>query len=128
MHDSTYSMQISVTKLAWLLNDTYSEPNPGNIYLIVYIQAKNLGPDSVRSFGSPDFQVVDSAGIVHDYTYLSATMNTCRLDSVDIIPNGILEGCVTFEVPETGEIQLLFAPFRNEGLVQGRYLAFILRK
>ena len=127
-HDSTYSMQISVTKLAWLLNDTYSEPKPGNIYLIVYIQAKDLGPGSVRSFGSSDFQVVDSAGIVHEPTIQSATMNTCRLDTVDIIPNGVIEGCVTFEVPVTGEIQLLFAPFRNEGLVQGRYLVFILRR
>lgn len=128
IHDTTYSMQISVTKLAWLLHDTYANPKPGNIYLIVYIQARNLGPGSVRAFGAPDFQVLDANGIVHDYTYLSATMNTCRLDTEDIIPNGVIEGCVTFEVPETGEIQFLFAPFRNEGLVQGRYLSFILRK
>jgi len=82
---------------------------------------------AVESFGPSVFQVLDSNGIVHDYDILPSTMDTCHLEYVDIIPNGVLEGCVAYEVPETGKLEFIYAPYQYEGLKPGRYLSFIVR-
>jgi hypothetical protein len=127
IYDSQYSMEISVNDVDWIKSESYNEPKTGNMYVTVYIKAKNLGPGPVRSFGYGSFQVLDGNGIIHDEDFLSSSEN-CRLDIVDMIPNAVLEGCVSFEVPKTGKVDFIYAPFQYEGLQPGRYLAFTIRE
>ena len=35
--------------------------------------------------------------------------------------------CVSFEVPAQGSVELIYAPYKYEGLKVGRYLRFELR-
>lgn len=127
LHEASYTMEITVRDMKWLNADGYKKPKPGNIFLVVYLTAKNLGPSAVDSFGPFVFQVLDANGIVHDYDILPSTMDTCHLEYVDIIPNGALEGCVAYEVPKAGKLEFIYAPYQYEGLKPGRYLSFIVR-
>ncbi len=51
----------------------------------------------------------------------------CEMDSVDLMANGSVSGCFGFEVPISGELELIYAPYKYEGLEPGRYLSFKLR-
>lgn len=124
--DTYFSLEVTVNSVKWLTSDTYQTPKTGNIYLIVYFIAKNLGPSSVQSIGSSDFQIVDSNGLVHDYTYIPSA-ETCQLDSVDMLPNGLYESCDGFEVPRMGKLEFIYAPYKNSPLDPGRYLSIIVR-
>ena len=126
--DESFTMEITLSDVKWSKSESYKEPKPGNIYVTVYITAINQGPDVVRYFGRSDLEVLDSNGLIHDYELLSSTMDTCLIESVDIMPGGKLEGCVSFEVPNEGRIELIYAPYRYEGLKPGRYLSFIIRE
>lgn len=127
LRDSNYTMNLIVKDVIWKTSDDYKEPKQGNIFVTVSIEANNLGPGSVRSFGSSDFQVLDENGILRDYELLPSTDDTCRLERVDMIDGAKLEGCVSFEVPKDGNIQFIYAPYRYEGLQEGRYLSFEIR-
>jgi hypothetical protein len=125
--DSRYTAEVTVTDVEWYKGGSYDQPKSGSIHAIVHIQFQNNGPGSIRSIGSGDFQALDASGVVHDYEFLSATED-CRLDIVDLMAGGHLEGCVAFEVPEEGRIEFIYAPYRYEGLEPGRYLSFVLRE
>ena len=127
LRDSNYTMNLIVKDVIWKTSDDYKEPKQGNIFVTVSIEANNLGPGSVRSFGMSDFQVLDENGILRDYELLPSTDDTCRLERVDMIDGAKLEGCVSFEVPKDGNIQFIYAPYRYEGLQEGRYLSFEIR-
>ncbi len=98
------------------------------MYVVVDLEIKNLGPGALRSIGLSDFQVKDAKGAIRDYTMLPSFYETCQIETVDLIANGSTEGCISFEVPETGSIELIYAPFQYEGLQPGRYLSFVLRE
>ncbi len=121
-----FSLEVTATDVKWLTSDTYQTPKTGDIYLIVYFKAKNLGPDSVQSIGSSDFQILDSNGLVHDYTYIPSA-DTCQQDSVDMLPNGEYVSCDGFEVPRIGKLEFIYAPYKNEPLNPGRYLSITIR-
>jgi hypothetical protein len=52
----------------------------------------------------------------------------CRLRDVDLTPNSRATGCIAFEVPKEGKIQVVYAPYHYEGLKEGRYLGFTIRE
>ena len=112
--------------IEWLRRDTYDEPKPGHVFVMVHLRVSNLGPGASRSIGIWDFQVLDANGAVRDYELMSAAMD-CLLESVDLTVGGSIEGCISFEVPDQGKVDLIYAPFRYEGLEPGRYLSFNLR-
>ena len=124
--DTYFSLEITVTDVKWLISDNYSTPKTGNVFLIVYLKAKNLGPDSAQSVGSLDFQILDSNGLVHDHDFLSSAQ-PCQLDYVDMLPNGTFEGCDAYEVPRNGKLEFIYAPYKNDPLSPGRYLAIVVR-
>jgi hypothetical protein len=51
----------------------------------------------------------------------------CDLGMVDLVAGGTISGCVVFEVPETGSLELIYAPYQFGNLEPGRYLSFQLR-
>jgi hypothetical protein len=125
-HDESFSMQVTLKSIEWLRRDTYDEPKSGHIFVIVQLRVANLGPGASRSVGIWDFQVLDANGAVRDYELTSSAMD-CLLESVDLTVGGAIEGCVSYEVPDQGRVDLIYAPFRYEGLEPGRYLSFNLR-
>jgi len=128
IHESQYSVEITLKGIHWLNKDQHREPRTGNVYVVVDLEIKNLGPGALRSIGLSDFQVKDAKGAIRDYTMLPSFYETCQIETVDLIANGSTEGCISFEVPETGSIELIYAPFQYEGLQPGRYLSFVLRE
>ena len=128
LHDSEYSAEITLKGVRWLTEDQYDTPRPGNVYVVVDLEIRNLGPGAVRSFGLFDFQIKDPKGAIRDYTMLPSFFHSCQIETVDLVASGSTEGCASFEVPQEGRIELIYAPFRFEGLTPGRYLSFVLRE
>lgn len=127
VHDSTYSVELTLQNVEWFTEDTYDEPKEGYIYVVAHIKLTNLGPGELRSVGLYDFQILDENGVVRDYEMLSKTIDTCQIETVDLMVNGKVEGCATFEVPLVGKMELIYAPYNYEGLEPGRYISFFIR-
>jgi len=127
LHDAKYTMEVTLQGVRWSGGDKYSQPKVGNIYAIVDVQFKNLGPSTSRYVGMDDLQVLDANGrlIEDDYETL---IRDCDFETVDLIAGGSAEGCFLFEVPTEGRLELIYAPYRYEGLEPGRYLSFVLRE
>lgn len=126
LQDETYNIEVGLGGTRFLQQSGFQEAKPDHTFVVVDISITNLGPGSLNSIGSFDFQVRDANNALRDYTYLTETDN-CRLELVDLMPGGSISGCVAFEVPASGNLELIYAPYRYEGLVEGRYLSFKLR-
>ena len=125
--EESFTMEITLSDVDWTKSESYKDPKPGNIYVTIYLMAINQGPDVVRYIGRSDFEVLDSNGLIHDYELLSSK-DTCLIESVDIMPGGKLEGCVSFEVPKEGRIEFIYVPYLTDSFKPGRYLSFIIRE
>jgi hypothetical protein len=126
LHDEDFSMEVTLKSIDWLRRDTYNEPRPGHVFVIVHLRIVNLGPGASRSISDMDFQVLDANGALRGTDLVMAAID-CRLGLVDLTVGGSVEGCAGFEVPDQGKVDLIYAPFRYEGLEPGRYLSFNLR-
>ncbi|HVM72420.1 MAG TPA: hypothetical protein VMT91_11730, partial [Anaerolineales bacterium] len=56
--DTDFSLEVTVKDTKWLTSDGFETPKDGDIYLIVYLMAVNLGPGSIQSIGPSDFQIL----------------------------------------------------------------------
>lgn len=126
LHDEDFSMEVTLKSIDWLRRDTYDEPRPGHVFVVVHLRIVNLGPGASRSISDMDFQVLDANGALRGTDLVMAAID-CRLGLVDLTVGGSVEGCAGFEVPDQGRVDLIYAPFRYEGLEPGRYLSFNLR-
>ena len=126
--DESYTAQISLTGVRFDSGDEFSRPKQGYVYVIVDISVKNLGPNVMRSVGWNDFQVYDANGVLRDSEDWLPDTDDCWLEIVDLTPGGSVSGCVGFEVPTDGALELIYAPYQYEGLQQGRYLSFTIRR
>jgi Domain of unknown function (DUF4352) len=124
--DTDFSLELTVNDTKWLTSDGFETPKDGDIYLIVYLMALNLGPGSIQSIGPSDFQILDNNGVIHDYDYIYSA-KSCVLDDVDMMSSGKFEGCVSFEVPRIGKLEFIYAPYKIDPLSPGRYLAIVVR-
>lgn len=127
LRDETYSFQVGLNDVKWSNGDRFLPPKQGNTYLIAYISVKNLGPGSAFSISSLDFQVKDANGALRSSALLVPAGFDCSLPFVDLTAGGSVEGCVSFEVPTTGRLEFIYAPFKYEGLKPGRYVSFVIR-
>jgi hypothetical protein len=124
--DESFSTQISVNEVRYSTGDDFSQPKKGYVFVIVDATIKNLGPDPMRSTGPYDFQLRDAGGALRDTTFVPETRD-CQMDLVDLGANGSITGCFGFEAPDTGSLELIYAPYKYEGLEPGRYLSFKIR-
>ena len=89
--------------------------------------ANNLGPGTIHNISVDDFETLDNNGAILKYSF-SATTKDCGYDYVDLMPNGTAQFCTTFEVPQEGKLEFIYAPYQYETLTSGRYLSFIIRQ
>jgi hypothetical protein len=122
-----YSLEITLKSFRWSNGESYETPQPGYVYVVAQVNIKNLGPGSRSFIGPNHLQVMDANRAVYDYTIVSHLTEDCYRRSVDLAAGGSVEGCVAFEVPATGRIDLIFAPYQYDNLGPGRYLSFNLR-
>ncbi|MCX6015153.1 MAG: DUF4352 domain-containing protein [Chloroflexales bacterium] len=103
----------------------YSKPRTGNQFLIFNMTITNLGP-STADATMYMFHVLDSNGRLLDYDYESR-IRDCAIDSVTLLPGGTTSGCTLFEVPSSGRLEIVYAPYENNQFAPGRYLKWVIR-
>jgi len=129
LRDESYTAQISLHEVRFHSGSEYAKPKQGYVYVIVDVTVKNLGPDLMRSVSSyGNFQIRDANGALRDTALVVPGVIDCQLEPVDLTPNGSVSGCVGFEVPMTGTLELIYAPYQYEGLEPGRYLSFTIQQ
>lgn len=126
--DEEYTVQITVRNVNFSSGSGLDKPRSGNVYVVVYVSVQNMGPGTIHSLYTSDFQVKDANGVVRNEDYIYSLARDCNLPLVDLAAGGKLEGCITFEVPSTGKLEFIYAPYKYEGLKPGRYLSFIIRQ
>lgn len=124
--DEVFTVNVTVTDIQWSNGGFLSEPKPGFTFLIVHVRVQNLGPGTVHSLYTTDFQVKDANGALRGDSFAPDTSD-CGLDLVDLTAGGSVEGCIGFEVPTTGRLEFIYAPFQFEGLKPGRYVSIVVR-
>ena len=73
------------------------------------------------------FHVLDSNGRILDYDY-EYRIRDCAIDSVTLLPGGTTSGCTLFEVPATGRLEIVYAPYENDQFAPGRYIKWVVRQ
>ena len=126
LRDESYTAQITLLKTRFSSGSGFSSAKQGYVYVTVWATIKNLGPGPMRSISSHDFQVRDANGALRDSGW-HPHYDECQMDRVDLTPNGSVSGCFGFEAPISGKLELIYAPYKYEGLQAGRYLSFDLR-
>lgn len=127
LFDETFSVEVGVSNTRFMKSSGYSEAKPGFTYVVVDVLVRNIGPGTLRSLYSNSFQVRDANGALRGDNGFIDAVSACRFDLVDLIAGGTVTGCVGFEVPETGRLEFIYAPYQYEGLQPGRYLSFVIR-
>ncbi len=102
----------------------YETPKKGYTFLIVDMSVFNLGPDE-KYIADISFNVLDSNGRIIDYNYMGRVRD-CNLDAT-ILAGGNTSGCMAFEVPTSGRLELIYAPFKYDQYGPGRYLKWVVR-
>jgi len=125
--DESFIAKITVHQVRYDSGDEFSRPKQGFVYAIVDATVTNLGPSPMRFVGSFSFQVRDANGALRGST-VHPYYNECEMDTVDLGPDGSVSGCIGFQVPEEGRLELIYAPYMYEGLEPGRYLSFTIRR
>ena len=124
----TYTIEVTVTNVQFMPESGFSQPQFGNTFLLVHVTVNNLGPGTLYSLYPTDFQTRDANGVFRGYTDLSAVAGCgLGLNLVDLTPGGSVSGCIGFEVPASGNLELIYAPYQYASLQPDRYLSFRLR-
>jgi hypothetical protein len=126
IRDASYTAEVTLVDVSWSSGTQFNKPKSGYTRAIVKVAVKNLGPGMIHYMGRGFFQALDAQGALHDDSYASET-DDCELETVDLIANGMAEGCMAFDVPASGRAELVYAPYQYEALKAGRYLAWLLR-
>jgi hypothetical protein len=125
LRQEDYSVEVQLMHVDFSPGQGVEKPKSGNVYAIVEVNVHNLGPDSLHSLGGSSFQIKDANGAIRDQTFIF--FRECSFDFVDLTAGGSISGCVAFEVPNSGSLELIYAPYQYEGLKPGRYISFQLR-
>lgn len=125
--DESYTARISALGARFSTGDGWSTPRTGYVFVVVDLTVENLGPSPMRYVSISDFEMLHEDGALYDYEFVADTLD-CHLPGVDLMAGGSTSGCVGFEVPMDGTLELIYAPYQYEGLQQGRYLSFTIRQ
>ena len=125
--DETYTVEVTVQNARFVPETEMSSvAAPGYALLIVDLAARNLGPDYIAEIGPDNFQVSDSTGNLIDSIYIEEVAE-CLFDYVDMEAGATTSGCLSFEVPLTGALDLRYSFDPYGDYVEGQYLTFSLR-
>ncbi len=93
----------------------YSEPKPGNIFLIVTMTIDNHGYDEINT--NPNYFSVIANNIKYDYTSSTYSLED-KLDTADILDGGSMRGSMAFEVPSNiEEFKLQYKAYTNYNVI-----------
>lgn len=126
IRDETYWVEITVHNVTFSKGDNIYKPKTGYIFMYVNVTIRNIGSSPMRSVSDLDFQVRDPNGALLGPAF-GVSREDCSFDLVDLLPGGSISGCIAFEVPLNGTLELIYAPYQYYSLEQGRYLRFVLR-
>lgn len=127
IYDEEYSLEITVNEVEWWHGDEFESPKEGNVYAFVHLTIKNLGPGTIHGIGPNDFQALDANGVLRDEDYVAYLRDKYMEIGVDLMPEASFSGWVSLQVPSTGSVDLIFAPYQTASMGEGRYLSFPLR-
>ena len=122
------TLALTLTNVRFLPADPERQPQAGNVFVVVDLEVKNLGPATLRSLTGSEFQVRD-ADAARRETTLSLT-SACRLYLLqELLPGGRRQYCFGFQAPAQGAIDFIYLPqlYAADGLKPGKHLAFPLR-
>jgi len=122
--DEAFSVEITIHDVEWSTGSDYIKARQGYIYSLVHLTIKNLGPGPMRNVSSSDFQVLDANGALRGTSF---GVNNCDFDFVDLLSGGKILGCIGFEVPDSGKLEFIYAPYQYGNLEEGRYIRVVLR-
>ncbi|MBN1813114.1 MAG: DUF4352 domain-containing protein [Anaerolineae bacterium] len=126
--DESYTAKISVLGARFSTGTSdFDKPRTGYVFVVVDLIVENLGPSPMRYVSISDFQMLHEDGALYDYEFVGDSSD-CHLPGVDLMAGGSTSGCVGFEVPMSGSLELIYAPYKYEGLKPGRYLSFRVRE
>lgn len=126
LYDETYNIEVTLRSVDFTKGEGFEQLGAGRVYAITEITVRNLGPGSLRSISDFSFQMKDGNGAIRNASMFLMFVE-CQFDMVDLTAGGSISGCVAFEVPDTGSLELIYAPFQYEGLKPGRYISFRIR-
>jgi hypothetical protein len=119
LRDEDFSVELTVKSANRVPPPSYRKTPAGKAYMAVEVEFKNLGPGALRYVSRSSFDVLTADGAVLNDEYLG---RDCEFRSADLQPGGKVSGCITFEVPDTGRVVFIYAPYQYEGLKPGRYI------
>lgn len=125
--DEEYTIAATLNSWEMVSKIDYSEAKAGSVFLVVNVTVENKGPGSALTIGVYSFQALDGNGAVRDYHYAGLGLD-CALESVDLRAGGSITGCIAFEVPQDGRLELIYAPYQYDSLEPGRYISFVIRQ
>jgi len=131
--DGTPRIRVSLLQYGFSYGSGFAKPKTGYIYLVASVNVQNIsyvdpatGTNSLQ-VSDFDFKVLAATGTLISPTF-DATGANCDLGMVQVIPSGNAQGCVTFEVPESGQLSLVYAPFEYDQYGTGRQATFVLKR
>lgn len=121
IYGEIYSVEIWLTGTEFVSNQELR--NMGREVVAAFVVVRNLGPGTMRSVNDSNFQIRDGNGALRSTTYVG----NCSFDYVDLTSGGNIQGCVAFEVPLEGSLELIYAPYQSRQFEPGRYISFTIR-
>ena len=122
--DASWSLKPLNYQFLTTCSECAIQPNRGYSYLIVNMQANRKGPaDRIITY---DFNVIVNGitVVVEDFTITGH--KDCRLYAT-ISSGETTTGCIGFEVPNTGKIEVAYVPNKEDMFIPGRYLSWVIR-
>ncbi len=121
--DSSWGLKLLDFRYETTSKQDHDKPKTGYSFLIVNMQVARIG--SVGSIADYQFYVFDSNGQVLRNTYVYR-LHDCYLNAT-LLPGGQATGCIGFEVPNSGKIELVYAPNKNDIFIPGKHLSWVIR-
>ena len=85
---------------------------------------QNADNSTAARYGAQGFQVFDDFGVSHDNKYY---LNEVLKNENDVLPGGVLIGKLIFEVPNTGHLTLVYAPYKHNRFADGRLVKWEIK-
>lgn len=122
--DASWSLKPLNYQLLTTCSECTSQPKRGYSYLIVNMQANRKGTaDRIITY---DFNVIvnNVKVVVEDFIIMSH--KNCRLYAT-LSSGESTTGCLVFEVPNTGKIEVAYVPNKEDLFIPDRYLSWVIR-
>jgi len=128
--NTNYSVELTINEIRWEDQGKYNDPKIGNVYLVVFLTFKNMGPMEIFDLSSGNFLVLDKNGVLKDAGWgFDAETEQCEMEYIEqLLPDGQIDFCVVFEVTEEGILEFIYTPDPYERLREGKYISYIIRE